>query len=190
MNSLLPIRGASLSAFCETMQAPCTTGIGLNVVHNLRLEDALVPERPFLDQRGHVQFVSPMCKPLVIRDRVAWGAGFHSSNYPIEFSGLYLFHLRWIDLGESLKRLAITRKITFQNPGHGAHQRLPNIDYVNYFMNYANMSINSESDFLFSEYTDVIARDQGPVRGDKIGFNGDLRSKMLFQIPAEFNGLF
>ena len=128
-----PIKFASLGDFCAKFHGPCSAGIGSNLVHNIKCESPLEAAEGVLIQRSHVQFVSPMCKPLLIRERVSWGAGFHSANFPLDFSGLFLFHLRWVDLGECLKRLAITRKINFNNPNEGAHQRLSNLEYINIF---------------------------------------------------------
>lgn len=58
---------------------------------------------PVLEQRTLVQFVSPMCKPLLIRSPVSWGGGFHCCEHPPEFDDLYLFHLRHADMARACR---------------------------------------------------------------------------------------
>ena len=125
-----PASYRDLTEFAERMPGPAATAIGLNVKHNLASEDALTPGAPILAQRGLVQFVSPMCKTLVVKQAPSWGGGFHSSNLEPRFGDLYLFHLRDADLSQSLQRLAVTRKVEFSNPAHGQHHRATAENYV------------------------------------------------------------
>lgn len=185
-----PRRFSSLTAFCEQMRAPCSVGVGLNLIHHIGFETPIRPREKLLKQRSYVQFVSPMCKPLLVKERVSWGGGFHSSDLRFDFCGLFIFHLRWVDLGECLRRLAITRDVTFKNPNNGIHQRLPAADYLNRFLEFSRMPVEKESDFLFTEFTDVIMAEEAMLSNGKFGFGRDLRSKELHVVPDSFRNIF
>lgn len=185
-----PRKFSSLTMFCELLRAPCSTGIGLNVVHHIASEAPITEHTGILEQRSCVQFVSPMCKPLLAKERIAWGGGFHSSNYPIDFRGLYVFHLRWVDIGECLRRLALTRELNFKNPTDGAHQRFSNEVYIKRFLEFSQMQIDEESTFLFEEFTNRLVLEQKTLVNGKIGFGADVRSSKLHRIPPDFRRLF
>ena len=66
-----PRKFSSLTMFCESFSAPCSTGIGLNVVHHIANEAPIGEHTGILEQRSFVQFVSPMCKPLLAKERIS-----------------------------------------------------------------------------------------------------------------------
>ncbi len=129
-----PAEYGGLRDFAACMAGPAATAIGVNVKQNLAAEDALDFSRGVLAQRSLVQFVSPMCKTLLVKRPPSWGGGFHSSNFEPAFGGLYLFHLRDVDLATSLQRLAVTRHVEFANPQHGGHHRVTADAYVRRFL--------------------------------------------------------
>lgn len=136
-----------LQDFAARMTAPAATAIGLNLRQNLLEEDALDGCRGILAQRSLVQFVSPMCKTLLVTQPPSWGGGFHSSNFEPTFGGLLLFHLRDVDLAASLQRLAVTRHVEFANPEHGQHHRVTADAYVKRFLPVASAPVAEEWDF-------------------------------------------
>ena len=142
-----PAEYRDLADFAARMNGPAATAIGLNVKQNLAEEDAL-DNGGVLAQRSLVQFVSPMCKTLLVRQPPSWGGGFHSSNFEPAFGGLYLFHLRDVDLAASLRRLAITRQVEFSNPQHGQHHRATADEYVRRFLPVAAAPLAEGWDFL------------------------------------------
>lgn len=142
-----PDEYAGLADFAARMPGPAATAIGLNVKQDLQTEDALDPARPVLAQRSLVQFVSPMCKTLLVKDTPSWGGGFHSSNFKPAFGGLYLFHLRDVDLAQSLQRLAITRQVEFARPEHGIHHRATPQSYLQRFLPTATAPVMDTWDF-------------------------------------------
>ncbi len=101
------------------------SAIGLDLVHVPSVERPLGRAAPLTRQRRWLRFSSAMCKPVLIRTPVDWAPGFHSIDALPEFGPLYLFHLRYADLGRGLLRLAKTRAQPWQEPSAGAHQRMP-----------------------------------------------------------------
>ena len=185
-----PRRFSSLAEFCESMTTACEAGIGLNLLHKIDSESAIRANENILKQRSYVQFVSPMCKPIFVRDRVTWGGGFHSSNFPLSLTGLYVFHLRWVDLGECFKRLDVTRNLIFKDLRTGVHQRLSIAEYIKKFLDFVKLPVDDNSDFLFDEFVKVITAEQRVLSNGKIGFPRDLRSTQLFTVPPAFTDLF
>lgn len=85
------------------------TAVGFNVHHDDPREPPIDPERPVSGQRHWMMMVVAMCKPLAIRRAVQWAPGFHSSDAPVDFDRLFMFHLRNYDTPQSLLRLHKTR---------------------------------------------------------------------------------
>ena len=50
---------------------------------------------------------------------------------PIVFDALYLFHLRYVDLGRGLTRLAKTRAMPWADAAAGTHQRVDDAAWEN-----------------------------------------------------------
>lgn len=132
-----PRKYSGLLEMISKMESDSVTAIGLNVIHDTRTEDPIVDGRSILSQRKYVQFTSPMCKTLISKNPIIWGGGFHSSSHPVSFADLYLFHLRAVDFGESLKRLSITRKLTWADKNAGLHQRRENASLFELFGYYS-----------------------------------------------------
>ncbi len=132
-----PRKYADLLDFASKMERPAVTAIGMNILHEIYEEDALRSELPILRQRKYCQYVSAMCKTLITKRDIRWGGGFHSSSEEIFFQDLYLFHLRSVDLGESLKRLALTRKLDWADANAGLHQRRENRVLLEFYQHYA-----------------------------------------------------
>jgi hypothetical protein len=86
-----PVKYASLSA------------LGLDVGQNLETEEAIDPERPFLEQRSFAHVSARYTKPVVATRPVNWGSGFHrvkGRNFHID-PNLYLFHFGMVDYERS-----------------------------------------------------------------------------------------
>jgi hypothetical protein len=120
-----PTRGSSLLDYCSKPPHPCVTAIGFDVYHVPDKEAALDPSMPVTLQRSYFRFSSSMCKPVLTTAEINWKPGFHSCNYPVMFDAVYLFHLRYVDLKEGLRRLAMTRSMPWASQDAGAHQRVP-----------------------------------------------------------------
>ncbi|MCQ8277948.1 glycosyltransferase family 2 protein [Acetobacteraceae bacterium KSS8] len=116
----------SLRAFADGLpEDAVVTAIGLDVIHAPDEEPSIDWSLPIGRQRRWLRFSSAMCKPVIIRRRVAWAPGFHCIDAAPWFAPLFLFHLRYADLPSGLRRLQRTRTQPWITPQAGAHQRMP-----------------------------------------------------------------
>ena len=99
-----PTIWSGLQEYCALNTKNAVYTVGLNVQHQPEIEPPFNFNEGVLKQRPWVRFVSPMCKPLILRSRVSWSKGFHGCDIPAEIDEVYLFHLRNFDVGVSLKR--------------------------------------------------------------------------------------
>lgn len=123
-----PARSASLEAHLGRSRYPYASPVGINVIHDINSEPAIDFSRPLLRQRRYGQFHSHMCKPLVSRIPLAWEAGFHVCDRPVNIDrALYLFHIKQIDQDQALQRHLLTRRFPWSRhaleAGHSAHHR-------------------------------------------------------------------
>ncbi|MBV8911688.1 MAG: glycosyltransferase family 2 protein [Acetobacteraceae bacterium] len=125
-----PARHRDLVAFAAEVPELVVTAAGLDLQHLPEEEPALEVTFPVGRQRQWVRFSAAMCKPAFIRRKVAWTQGFHSSDAPAVWAGLYLVHLRYADLGLGLRRLARTRELAFAREGTNPHQRVPDQEFA------------------------------------------------------------
>lgn len=163
--------------------------IGLNMRANI-IEEGQIDDRSLiLQQRKYVQFVTPMCKPLIIRRPVRWSPGFHFCNFYPKFDDLYLFHLRHVCALKAILRLDVTRNITFSQAGGGAHQRRPDVEYVrDSFCSVHRLTVRDDWDFSqwLKAHTDGIEIDANGLYAPR----KDIRSNCLYKIPTRFRSLF
>jgi hypothetical protein len=180
-----PRKYSSLIDFCERFKGPGCTAIGLNVIHNLAEEGPIDPSRPILDQRSYVHFQSSMCKTLLVRSPVSWGGGFHSSSLPVAFSDLYLFHLKMMDLGEALRRLALTRELNLaKQDGAGRHQRISNETLIQWSLRDSKLQL--EEGFDFSPLTTRFSGGVAVSHNQRYYFTGQFSGGFINRIPAAF----
>lgn len=143
-----PAKYENLRDYAARLNRPVSHAIGLNVRHDISKESPLTTDRKILDQRTLAHFVSPMCKPLLIKAPVSWGGGFHSCDKPPRFDDLYLFHLRHADRDRALARLNTTRKIVFARDGGGKHHRREEDDLIkNVYDKVKGMKVKEDFDF-------------------------------------------
>lgn len=97
-----PKVGKSLVEYLSTAKCkPCISGLGIDVGQHLKEELPIDDTKPFLSQRKYALMDSQYTKPVVVSERVNWGAGFHrvkGRNYRID-KNLYLFHFGSVDEG-------------------------------------------------------------------------------------------
>jgi hypothetical protein len=97
-----PKVGKSLVEYLSTAKCkPCISGLGIDVGQHLKEELPIDDTKPFLSQRKYALMDSQYTKPVVVSERVHWGAGFHrvkGRNYRID-KNLYLFHFGSVDEG-------------------------------------------------------------------------------------------
>jgi hypothetical protein len=128
-----PGRYPDLPSFCDQVQTDAVTAVGLDIQHIPLLEPPLDTHRAVGEQRHWVRFTSAMCKPVLTRKPLVWSPGFHCADTPLNFGGLYLFHLHWADLTIGIQRLEKTRTMPWRNQVFGAHQRVTNAQWTGTF---------------------------------------------------------
>jgi len=152
------------------------TAIGLNLIHLPNREPAIDLKRPILEQRSSVRFVKPMCKTLLSRIPLKWHSGFHSSSEPANYDkDLFLFHIKYMDAGTGVSRLALTRGLEWSNPRIGAHQRISDEQYIKYFENAQKLPIQEDN---FDFESDLSAEEPG------------YQARELHRVPERFKGKF
>jgi tetratricopeptide (TPR) repeat protein len=184
-----PARWEDLTEYCRAMRAPVVHAIGLNLRQDITREGPISPALPVLSQRSLVQFVGAMCKPLVIREPISWGGGFHSCQHPPRFDDLYLFHLRHADLGQALARLRTTREIRFAREGGGKHHRRDDFDLAeaNYCTTH-RMRVEKEFDF-----SAMIEKFKGRIQLSgtrRYALRSQVASRRLYRVPDRFRHVF
>lgn len=113
-----PAEYASLSEYASAHLQPVTTAFGMNLVHRLHVEGRFDPTQPLGSQRGYAFPAASMCKPVLVREPIAWTRGFHTWNGPVSFGRLFLFHLAYFDRTIALRRQAKRRNVSGASPHH------------------------------------------------------------------------
>lgn len=184
-----PARYATLAEFCAAVDQPVINAIGLNLRQDITREGRLDLRRPILRQRSFVQFVSPMCKPLVIRAPIHWGGGFHCCDRPPFFDDLYLFHLRYADLEAALDRLAITRSLSFGRAGAATHQRRTDVEMV--FTAFAQThQVETRDDWDFARWLDAHLNSFSLSHLGHYQATVSTFARVLHRIPERFADIF
>ena len=103
-----PAKHANLDAFIQDHKPRTSTlsGLGLDVVQDLKTEPAIDPERPFLQQRRVAVMSNAYTKPVLAFQPVTWGAGLHrvkGRNFHIH-PDLYMLHFGMVDYEVAMGR--------------------------------------------------------------------------------------
>jgi hypothetical protein len=190
-----PRRFASLGDWLDATDFEYSTCIGFNVMTMLKEENAILLDGQVLQQRGHVRFVSPMCKTLIVRKPIRWGGGFHHANQPPQFHGAYLFHLKYADLGERMRRQALTRGLDFAQADQGHHQRSSDLDLMNVYRSFAGLDRREWEDEAIERHCRAfLDRVRPSERGGEVGTMYvaplDIAGPEALRLPDSFRGLF
>ena len=97
-----PALGLSLADYLDRAEVRgCMSALGLDVGQKLGEEEAIDPDRPFLEQRHYAQLGTRYTKAAILSKPLRWGSGFHrvkGRNFHIA-KDLYLFHFGYFDMG-------------------------------------------------------------------------------------------
>lgn len=94
--------------------------MGLNVVHDVAQEPALVEGEPILGQRSLAKFLPLMCKPSLKWEPANWALASHGIKCPFEVDPeLFMFHMKFADR-DHLKAVADHRHEMFRSDGRAA----------------------------------------------------------------------
>ena len=179
----------SLRDYIAATPGDALMAIGMNVQHLLTEEAPFDPGRPLFEQRRHVQFVSPMCKPAITRKDVTYSPGFHNSSLRPALGALYNFHIRWADCGYTLKRQHMTRTMQWKDRSSWHYQRQSDEDTLNHFLYVKKLERRPPEAFTFSEDTEqlyaTLVKDDGTGR---FAIAQDVRNSYLNILPERFAG--
>ncbi len=96
-----PANGKSLKEYLSHAKiSPSLSGLGIDVGQKIGEEQTVNGNRSFLQQRSYGLVSSRYTKPVVIAQKVSWGAGFHrvkGYDFTID-KNLFLFHFGAFDL--------------------------------------------------------------------------------------------
>lgn len=173
-----------------------TTCVGFNMMQDFSTESKLDLNRPILNQRSYVLPRRSMCKPSLFGRPIKFTPGFHSYDGPINFGGLFLFHLAYVDLDIAKARQAKRRSQIFINERMAAHHRSTD-STVNDWMEGWWKSRPIELDLTFRDddpicnaYKDgIIASEKARVHAT-YGFDMDDNPAGRWKIPERFQNSF
>jgi hypothetical protein len=191
-----PARYAGIPAWCASAQAETGHAIGLDLHQVPDLEAPIDPARPVLQQRRWARFSSAMCKLVLLRRPAAWAPGFHcAGGVPVEFDGLFLFHLRYYDRARGAARLAKTRAMPWAIEGAGSHQRMSDQDWLAMFDAIAALPRREDVAFDPAEppLSDWLGRLKASMQGrenETYRFDLHISADSLWAVPDRFRGIF
>ncbi len=185
----------TLAEYCRRPLPDVVTAIGLNLIHRPDHEPEFDPSRPVSVQRPYAFIASSMCKPLLIHKPITWSPGSHSSDAPMVFDHLYMFHLRWFDLPYGLRRLRKTREMAWASLEAGAHQRFEDEKFISAHMGFARLQ--ARDGLEFDPGVDPVKGFIDQVSASRIGRENDVYKldlgiwpRDLWRLPERFIGTF
>ncbi len=191
-----PERAPSLPAFAASLAPDAVvTAIGLDVIHDPDEEPAIDWRQPVGPQRRWLRFSSAMCKPVLIRRRVAWAPGFHCIDDVPRLDRLFLFHLRYADLPSGLERLQRTRVQAWISPQAGSHQRMPDRDWEGMLRGMAGLPHDEQrsltpSDPELRRWLDRLMDSTQSRTHDQYRIDLHLSGDRLWRLPERFRDTF
>ncbi|WP_112323855.1 glycosyltransferase family 2 protein [Oceanibium sediminis] len=183
-----PYRYGSLLDYVRKLKRQVAHAIGFNLRHDPVTQPPLTMDRPILAQRPLAQFVSAMCKPLVIRRPVSRGGGFHSCEHAPVFDDLYLFRLRKADRNWAQERMETTREVKFEREGGGKHHRLSDEELQKSFDTVCKLKVSDGFDYeedLKSHLSRISLSNSG-----RYTVKGPVQGRALVRIPERFWNVF
>nr|WP_294525623.1 glycosyltransferase family 2 protein [uncultured Rhodopila sp.] len=186
----------SLVDFCDRMQHPAVTAIGMNI-HHVPEEPPIQEGYPVLEQRRWGRFLFSMCKPLVTRVPIKWVPGFHTANHPMVFDNLYLFHLHDYDDATTIRRLAMTRDMPWGDGPPDHYQRWPDEKYkamlesICRFKRHDEVTLKADDPYIALRLDwarKFIA--ENPARAGHFYLAGNEMTYDLLRVPDRFTGIF
>lgn len=191
-----PRKFSGIVDYCEKARPEYVTSIGLDLLHKLPDEVALDPTKPILQQRAYVHYSSAMNKPNLTSKPVTWWPGFHSRELPANFGDIFLFHLRYADMTQTLQRLSVTRDMPWQRENAGGHQRVSDESMIGMVEQWGRLPIIDGDPFtmedgLLGAYTKQF-KDSEKLQGDTKTYWVDTVKfgAELIKIPDAFGAAF
>jgi hypothetical protein len=189
-----PRKFVGIVDYCEKSKPDYITSIGIDVLHRVPEEGPLNPENAVLAQRRYGHYSSAMNKPNLTSKPVKWWPGFHSREVPAKFGDLFLFHLRYADITQTLQRLALTREMAWVKENAGEHQRVSDQNMIQMIEQWGRLPIVGNDPWsvesgLLSAYTKEFKSSE-KFQGETYWVDTVKFGRELLEIPAAFKGSF
>jgi hypothetical protein len=190
-----PAVAGTLLEYCQNPLPEVVTAIGMNVLHAFPEEGDIDLARPITEQRRYAAVSSPVSKPNLLRRPVTWAPGSHSGNCRTVFDDLYMFHLRWFDLGLGMRRLDRTRKMAWARDGAGSHQRVEDEKMSALFQGFARLNKIPAAEFSRSEgpiaeFIAQVLESRKTRERDIYKISLDIWGNSMLELPIRFRGAF
>jgi Glycosyl transferase family 2 len=186
---------ASLLDYCTVATHDVTTPLGVNLIHRLHHELAFDAVKPIMHQRHWLVASASMCKPLLTRVPIHWDPGFHSSNAPLAFGNLLLFHLAYFDLQTALRRQARRRATprTPEDPAH--HHKLADDKIFGFIEGWSRLLLEETSDLgqecpIRKEFIDRVSVSRRERENNTFKLDLNIWGTKLWHAPARFHDSF
>ena len=185
----------SLASFSENSgHTGVISAIGFNLLHDYKKEKDLKYGDLISKNRSKLFLTSSMFKAsLSISTRsIHWHDGFHFSNQPPQFTDLYLFHTKFIDLKQGLKRLELTRNLKDQpRLNQAVHQRVSDEQYQYWIDQMLECPHNEEDIGLLNKEIREFIESLEITKPDVFWhFPLNQTTGKVYELPERFKGLF
>ena len=181
-----PAEHATLSDYAAAHPQPVTTAICMNLVHRMHVEGRFEPAQPLGPQRGYAFPAAAMCKPVLIREPIAWTRGFHTWNGPVRFGRLFLLHFAYFDRTIALRRQAQRRGVAGVSPHHLATDDL----VTGWIEGWSSMPIEwptlAADCPILSAFTARAEASQHGRDGEEFGIDMEIVGDRLWALPLRF----
>jgi hypothetical protein len=183
-----PAISPSLRDYCHAPRKDVTTAIGVNLLHAFDREAPLDPSVGWLLQRSLAMPVSSMFKPSLVRHVVDWTPGFHSYEGPVQFDGLYLFHVAYADLEIAMRRQEKRRRAIAKHPMKSHHHRASNESVRDWMSSWARLPEGTDQDL--EEFARSVQASQQGRENKAYNIDTTLVANKLWSIPERFRAAF
>lgn len=195
-----PDRGMGLADYLRSLSggeggAPTALApFAVEIVHTPASEPgALDAGRGVLAQRRHFRLNSNYAKPCLITAPVRFSVGGHGSDQKqVPLSDvLYLFHLRFMDVGLSRDRLAARAAFSAAKNGPLKESGRKTHPWDNGLQTFENLSAKTPvgEEIAFPDFRESMVAGRVKARNGGWQFK-NMRSKDLYRLPDRFSGLF
>jgi Glycosyl transferase family 2 len=191
-----PRKFSGIVDYCDKARPDCITSIGIDLLHKTSEEGPLDPAQPILQQRSYGHYSSAMNKPNLTSTKVTWWPGFHSREVPAKFGDLFLFHLRYADMTQTLQRLATTREMPWVRENAGQHQRVSDESMVQMVDRWTKLPILESDEWSaergkLGEYLKAFKESEVKREGSEVYWVDTVTfGSELLKIPEEFKAAF
>jgi hypothetical protein len=191
-----PRKFSGIIDYCEKVKPDYVTSMGIDLLHKLPDEVTLDPNVPILNQRSYAHYSSAMNKPNMTSRPVTWWPGFHSRELPAKFGDVFLFHLRYADITQTLKRLQTTREMPWARENAGAHQKVSDQNMLGMVEQWGRLPIVDDDPWsaergLLGAYTKEFKDSEKLQEESKTYWVDTVKfGRELIKIPAAFKNAF